>query len=132
MKLFTLKAKQKTKVEVIGTTPAPEKKAINDSYEGKAITIVALSNGTCGISVDGKEAGYVSGEIAVTVHGDVELVSTMSGKITVTGNVEDIDTQSGSVECRDVTGDIDTMSGSVRCSKVGGSIETMSGDVTVK
>ena len=96
------------------------------TYEGNSIQI--KSDGT--IVIDGQVGGEVKQYIIeVTVIGDVNTLSTLSGDISVTGDVVDVTTTSGDVDCKEVKGDVETVSGDVKCTKVHGKISTVSGDI---
>lgn len=82
------------------------------------------------VVVDGVEQdGELIGDINVTVHGNVNKLENVNGKV-IANTVSSISTQSGDVECQDVSGSVSTMSGDVDCGKIGGSVSTMSGDIT--
>lgn len=94
-------------------------------FVGRRISIVGNK-----VVIDGVEQeGTLVGPVAVTVHGDVERLETVSGDVEVGGACGPVNTVSGNVRCGDVTGDIGTVSGDVTCSKVGGSVNSMSGDI---
>jgi len=93
-------------------------------FNGGTISIV---NGV--VTVDGKkQCGVLTGNINVTVHGDVETLENGSGKVCAK-NVHKISTGSGDVFCQDVSGSISTGSGDVECESVYGSVKTGSGDI---
>ena len=98
--------------------------------DGKSFTgnNVQICNGK--VVVDGvTQDGTLTGDVNVTVHGDVESLENHCGKVTAQ-NVGEINTGSGDVKCGNVGGSIRTGSGDVECGGVGGSIRTGSGDVT--
>ena len=69
------------------------------------------------VFVDGKEVA-VSPPIQITINGNVEKVSTMSGSVKVSGDVNRVDTMSGSVHVQgNATGKLQTMSGSINVGK---------------
>ena len=81
------------------------------------------------VLVDGKaQAGELVGDIIVTVHGDVQSIDDVVGKVTA-NNVGEISTGSGDINCGAVSGGIRTGSGDVHCGTVEGNIKTGSGDV---
>lgn len=95
------------------------------SFSGRSIVI---ENGK--VTVDGvTQDGSLTGDINVTVDGDVEKLELAYGKVECK-NVGSVATQSGDVECHDVSGSVSTMSGDVDCGRVGGSVSTMSGDIS--
>lgn len=94
------------------------------SFTGRNITI----NGDK-VIVDGvTQEGTLVGNITVTVNGDVDQLSTTSGKVYAT-TVTSVKTVSGDVRCQDVHGNVQTVSGDVDCTKILGSVKTTSGDI---
>ncbi|WP_063812543.1 hypothetical protein [Burkholderia cenocepacia] len=96
------------------------------SYQGD---VVGVSQGR--VIVNGKEVEDLTGapKIEVTVHGDVDELSTAAGDVTVHGRAGSVKTASGDVRCETVDGDISTASGDVHCKKVAGNVSTVSGDI---
>jgi calcineurin-like phosphoesterase family protein len=71
------------------------------------------------VMIDGEDVSmnhYSEKTLNITIHGNCESVSSMSGNVTIHGNIH---------------GDVDTMSGKVTANTVKGSIETMSGRITI-
>tara|TARA_R110000782_G_scaffold79760_2_gene158228 strand:+ start:182 stop:520 length:339 start_codon:yes stop_codon:yes gene_type:complete len=88
---------------------------------------VIMSNGR--VTVDGVvQDGELSGQISVTVHGDVQSLENHAGNV-IAQNVGEISTGSGDVKCGNVSGSIRTGSGDVECGAVSGNMRTGSGDV---
>jgi hypothetical protein len=80
------------------------------TYEGNNVSIV---NGK--VVVDGKtQEQALIGNIEVIVHGNPDVVESMSGDVTVHGNI---------------AGSVNTMSGNVVAKAIGGSVSTMSGNI---
>ena len=78
-----------------------------------------------------QEQSANTGNISVTVHGNVSHLTTVSGDVTVEGDVlYNITTTSGDVHCRDVRGGVETVSGDVSCSTVYQDIHTVSGSIS--
>lgn len=95
------------------------------SFRGRHVEIIddlVIVNGV-------KQEGSLVGQISVTVHGDVEQLTTASGDVTVTGDCRGVTTTSGDVHCGDVAGEVRTVSGDVTCKQVMGNVRTVSGDV---
>lgn len=88
---------------------------------------VSISNGK--VTIDGVvQEGSLTGDINVTVFGDVEVLHNQCGNIDAR-NVGSAKTGSGDINCGDVSGSVSTGSGDVRCGNVSGNIKTGSGDV---
>jgi hypothetical protein len=97
------------------------------TFSGNSISI---KNGK--VTVDGIiQDGELTGDVNVTVHGDVQVLSNTSGLVTAE-HVGSIETVSGDVNCLDVQNGIQTVSGDVHCAMVGGSVKTVSGNVKHK
>lgn len=95
------------------------------SFKGNSVVV---TNGK--VIVDGvTQDGELTGDINVTVHGDVQVLENQSGNVTA-NNVGEVNTGSGDVTCKDVQGSVRTGSGDVVCGNVGGSVRTGSGDVS--
>lgn len=95
------------------------------SFRGRHVEIIddlVIVNGVT-------QEGSLVGPISVTVHGDVEHLTTASGDVTVTGDCHDVTTTSGDVRCGDVAGEVRTVSGDVTCKQISGNVRTVSGDV---
>lgn len=89
---------------------------------------VSINNGK--VVVDGVlQDGELTGDINITVHGDIESLTNTSGAISAK-NVGSIRTTSGDVRCGDVRGAVNTVSGDVECGSIGGSVKTVSGDIS--
>ena len=81
------------------------------------------------VIVDGEvQGGSLVGKITVTVHGDVEQLTTTYGDVNAT-TVSNIKTVSGDVTCGTVSGNVQTVSGDVDCPKILGDVNTISGDI---
>ncbi len=122
---------------------------INQSIIGSGNSVI-IKNGK--IIVDGKDVTPDSKEISITIEGDIKELSVDScQKISVNGNVDRLSSVSGDVEVGgnvinggiqstsgdvdvsgNVTGDIKTVSGDVDCGDVSGSIKTVSGDIKTR
>lgn len=104
---------------------------INDVvYSGRSVTI----NGDK-VVVDGVvQQQSLVGPITVTVNGDCESVSTLSGDIKVTGNVGSVTATSGDIDIEgSVEGSLKSVSGDIKVSRPHtNSISTVSGDIIVK
>ena len=88
------------------------------SYSGKNICIDGNK-----IVIDGKEQeGELVGDINVTVNGDVESLSTVSGDVTTTGDIGSVKTTSGDVTLKkgDIKTNVQTISGYVTAKNIGG------------
>jgi len=99
-------------------------------YRGSSISISGDNHGQ--IIIDGvavSEGVCVAGPISITVHGDVDSLSTVSGDVEVYGNCGSVASTSGSVSCGVVQGDVTTVSGSIRCADVGGNVRSVSGSI---
>jgi hypothetical protein len=98
------------------------------SFSGRSVNIVGGK-----VIVDGVEqpleAGDLGVHINVSVAGDVERLSTVSGDVAVIGDCGSVQTVSGDVDCHRVSGDVSTVSGDVDCGVVRGSVRTTSGDI---
>lgn len=95
------------------------------SFRGRHVEIIddlVIVNGVT-------QEGSLVGPVSVTVHGDVEQLTTASGDVTVTGDCGGVTTTSGDVRCGDVAGEVRTVSGDVICKQVMGNVRTVSGDV---
>lgn len=103
----------------------------NKSFVGRNVTISNNKIIIDGIDITDQLPDQKKYEIIVT--GDVDKIECdVCDKITVNGNVESLSTLSGNVECHDVTNSIQTQSGDVECGNIGGNVTTMSGDVDVQ
>jgi hypothetical protein len=88
------------RIMVNGVDVTPDTKEIN----------ITITGATKKIEVD-----YCN---KITVNGDVENLSTMSGDVDVTGNVNgSLSTMSGNVDCGDIGGTVSTMSGNIKHKK---------------
>ena len=77
-----------------------------------------------------QEQSVSTGNISVTVYGNVSHLTTVSGDVTVEGDVSyNVTTTSGDVHCRDVSS-VETVSGDVSCSTVYQDIHTVSGSIS--
>ena len=113
------------------------------SYSGTNVQI----NGNS-IIIDGIVQGEDSSKIInISIEGNVDAVSTTSGKIYVAGNAQRITATSGDININNnvsgdvmttsgdvtiagsVSGNIKTTSGDVDCGNIGGSVSTVSGDI---
>lgn len=101
------------KVMIDGKDCTPDSKSINVMVEGN---IDGLSVGSCE---------------KISVIGDVNKLSSVSGDIELTGSVNgDVLSTSGDIEIGgSVEGSVRTNSGDVKCKKVSGSVSTNSGDI---
>ena len=80
-----------------------------------------------------QEQSVNTGNISVTVYGNVSHLTTVSGDVTVEGDVSyNVTTTSGDVYCQDVRGSVETISGDVSCSTVYQDIHTVSGSISYK
>ena len=92
---------------------------------------VEVKNGKIIVDNVVQEQSVITGNISVTVHGNVSHLTTVSGDVTVEGDVlYNITTTSGDVHCRDVRGGVETVSGDVSCSTVYQDIHTVSGSIS--
>jgi len=82
------------------------------------------------VMVDGVEqSGSLVGQISVTVHGDVDELSTGSGPVQITGAVGSVKTTNGNVTCADVRGAVTTVNGDVLAHAIGGNVSSVNGDI---
>ena len=94
------------------------------SFSGSNIQI-------CGnkVVVDGvTQSGELVGDIAVTVHGDVDVLENTNGSVKA-NNVGSVKTTNGKVTCDDVAGDVKTTNGDVNARKILGKVTTVNGDI---
>lgn len=86
------------------------------------------------IMIDGNVQNLeVDACLSIKVNGNVNKLSTMSGRVEVTGEVSgDVSSTSGDIDCGEVKGSVQTVSGDVSCGAVGGSVKTVSGDIKNK
>ncbi len=89
---------------------------------------ICISNGV--VTIDGVvQDGELSGDINVTVNGNVDVLENQVGTITA-HNVGEATAGSGDINCNNVSGSVSTGSGDIRCGSVGGNVRTGSGDIT--
>lgn len=99
------------------------------SYNGNNVTII---NGK--VIVDGKDMTPDAKNITIHVDGDISKLSVdICDKLSVTGNVNDLSTVSGDVSIGGNVGqNVKTVSGDVKCGNIAGKVTTVSGDIKNK
>jgi hypothetical protein len=99
------------------------------SYSGRNITVTRKR-----VVVDGVDLTPDSKDISIQIEGNIETLTVDEcNLVTVDGNVNTLSTMSGDVQMKgDVQGNVKTMSGDVVCGKILGSVSTMSGDILHK
>lgn len=99
------------------------------SYNGNNVTII---NGK--VIVDGKDMTPDAKNITIHVDGDISKLSVdICDKLSVTGNVNDLSTVSGDVSVGGNVGqNVKTVSGDVKCGNIAGKVTTVSGDIKNK
>lgn len=99
------------------------------SYVGNNVKII---NGK--VIVDGKDMTPDSKNITIHVDGDISKLSVdICEKLSVTGNVNELSTVSGDVTIGGNVGqNVKTVSGDVKCGNISGKVTTVSGDIKNK
>lgn len=103
---------------------------INGKIIASNVSDITIKNGE--VFIDGKQIPCESKNITITVTGNVDNISSGSGKVHIHGAVlHDVKSGSGDVSIGEyVTGDVTTGSGDVRISKdLTGDVKTGSGDI---
>jgi len=98
-----------------------------DNFNCSGNSQVSIVNGV--VTINGDVQGEVyTGDIEVTVQGDVESVSAGSGSVSAE-RIGSVSTGSGDVSALRVERDVRTGSGDVECGSIQGNVKTGSGDV---
>ena len=107
-----------SKISINGTT-----------YVGNNVKII---NGK--VIVDGKDMTPDAKNITIHVDGDISKLSVdICDKLSVTGNVNDLSTVSGDVSVGGNVGqNVKTVSGDIKCGNIAGKVTTVSGDIKNK
>lgn len=85
----------------------------NVAIDGKSFTGRNVVINGDQVIVDGEvQSGSLVGKITVTVHGDVEQLTTTYGDVNAT-TVSNIKTVSGDVDCPKILGEVNTISGDI-------------------
>ena len=84
------------------------------------------------IIIDGvvqNEGKSLVGQVNITIHGNVDSVTTTTGQVSA-DTIGSVNTTSGDINCLNIRGNVNSVSGDVECSgAIGGSIRTISGDI---